>query len=592
MSPDQDRPALTRIKQGIRSFSPRQWRWFLACALLALVATLWLVADVNAYFAQTVSAPGGSLTEGVIGSPRFINPLLAVSDADRDLVALVYSGLMRINPANNQAEPDLAERVEISEDGLTYTFILRDSLRWHDGTVLTANDVAFTITSAQDPLLKSPKRAAWDGVRVEVIDNRTLVLHLKQAYPSLLENATMGLLPKHIWSQLDSESFGLNQFNTESIGSGPYQIREIKKNALGVPEYYDLIPFADFALGQPKIERLRLRFYPSESELVSAYQRGEIEAASMISAANATEIVELGGHIERFPLPRVFGVFFNHNRAPVLARAEVRQALSVAIDREAIISQALLGYGQPASGPLPGIGHDTDENDDEEQTETEAPDRLAQAGEILLAKGWEKNETSGIWELSSGSETIELALVLSTSDTPELKQAAGLIRDTWSALGARTELKIFELGDLNQNVIRPRQYEALFFGEILGRNPDPFAFWHSSQRLDPGLNIALYTNSQVDKILEEARRVSDPGEAQALYERFNELVTSDVPAVFVYSPEFLYIIPGKIRNVVLPTINTAADRFLSIHQWYIKTDRVWPIFANPNNQINKEVKSN
>ncbi len=550
------------------------------------------MADVNAYFSETVAAPGGSLTEGIIGSPRFINPLLAVSDADRDLTALVYSGLMRVNPENNQPEPDLAKRVEISADGLTYTFTLRDNLRWHDGATLTAEDAAFTIQSAQNPLLKSPKRAAWDGVRVEVPDSQTLVLHLKQPYPSLLENATMGLLPKHIWSQLDTESFALNQFNTESIGSGPYQIKNIKKNALGIPEYYDLEPFDDFALGKPKIEKLRLRFYPSELELVNAYEQGEIEAVSMISAASVAELSDLGGIIQRYPLPRIFGVFFNQNRAPVLARLEVRQALEAAIDREEIIKQALLGYGQPALGPLPVInqnlysGESKSSGAEAENTETENEDRITRASEILLAKGWEKNETSGVWELSSKSGTLELAFALSTSDTPELKQAAELIRDTWNALGARVELKVFELGDLNQNVIRPRQYEALFFGEILGRNPDPFAFWHSSQRLDPGLNIALYTNTQVDKILEEARREIDAEQNADSYQRFSELVNADVPAVFIYSPEFIYVVPERVRGVALPTINTAADRFLAIHEWYIRTDRVWPVFSNANNQIN------
>lgn len=561
-----------KIILALRSLSRRQWRLFITLALVGIAGLLWFVGGINQIFSLTVAAPGGNISEGIIGSPRFINPLLAISDADRDLSTLVYSGLMRINE-KNVPEPDLAERVEVSEDGLTYTFTLKDDLTWHDGMPLTTADVEFTIASALNPIIKSIKRASWEGVRIERVDDKIIRFHLKQPYPPFLDNATMGILPKHIWGRLDPEVFALNQFNTEGVGSGPYKVKNIKKDSLGIPEYYDLVPFEDFALGEAKISNLRLFFYPNETELMNAYRRNEITSASLISAESAKALEALGSRVLRSPLPRTFGVFLNQNRAPVFANPEVRKALNLSLDRNMVIAAALSGYGQPVTGPLPNFSSIT------------STSSISEARAILENGGWQFDDTSDAWEKKTKKETLTLSFTLTTSDTPELKSAAEIIRDTWKQLGVKVDLKIFEIGDLNQNVIRPRQYEALFFGEILGRNMDAFAFWHSSQRLDPGLNIALYTNSVTDKILEEVRRSSDQDSISTLYQKFNDTVSSDIPAIFVYAPEFLYLLPNEIKNVTFPTINTAADRFLNIYRWYIKTDRVWPVFANKNNKI-------
>ena len=162
---------------------------------------------------------------------------------------------------------------------------------------------------------------------------------------------------------------------------------------------------------------------------------------------------------------------------------------------------------------------------------------------------------------------------------PELKAAAGIIAEEWRSIGADVDLKIFETGDLNQNVIRPRKYDALFFGEIVGRELDLFAFWHSSQRNDPGLNIALYANITVDKLLEDARTTADYSERLIKYEEFEQEIAEDIPAIFVYSPDFIYIIPKNIKGLELGSVTTPSERFLNIHEWYIETDSVWSFFA-------------
>ena len=200
-----------------------------------------LLWQVNQFFVTEVPISGGSLTEGVVGSPRFLNPLLAISDADRDLVSVLYSGLLKASP-DGSLTPDLAKSFEISKDGRTYSFILKDSVYFHDGTPVTADDVEFTVLKAQDGNIKSPKRANWDSVTVEKVSPTEIHFILKQPYAPFLENTTMGILPKHIWKNASAEEFALSLFNIEPVGSGPYRVTSIGRNSLGIPDSYSLAP--------------------------------------------------------------------------------------------------------------------------------------------------------------------------------------------------------------------------------------------------------------------------------------------------------------------------------------------------------------
>ncbi|MFA6446018.1 MAG: hypothetical protein WCW14_02085, partial [Candidatus Paceibacterota bacterium] len=176
-------------------------------------------------------------------------------------------------------------------------------------------------------------------------------------------------------------------------------------------------------------------------------------------------------------------------------------------------------------------------------------------------------------------EIQKLEFSISTANTPDFKGASEIIKENWTKLGAKIDIKSFDSSSLQQTVIKPRAYDALFFGEILGRELDLFAFWHSSQRLAPGLNIALYTNSLADKALEGTRRITDPEIRLNKYDDFINEITKDVPAVFIYTPDFLYAMNNKVNGVEIGHITTPADRFANIHKWYISTDSVWKIFV-------------
>lgn len=566
-------PKAELLERALKNFSPVEKFLSAIFAILLVFGAASLLYKVNALFLTTIPAKGGELKEGIIGSPRFINPLLSLSDADRDLATLIYSGLLKTT-TDGKLVPDLADRYEISKDGLSYTFHLREGATFHDGAAVTPDDVLFTIQKAQDSALKSPKRASFEGVTVEKIGERDVRITLRQPYAPFLENATLGILPKVLWKEADAEQFPFSPLNLEAIGSGPYKVTKIKRNSSGIPNYIELSSFKDYALGKPYIDRIIVRFYQNEKDLLDGFANKEIESVNTITPKAAKSLEAKGYRIEHAPLPRVFAIFFNQNQAALFTEKAVRQALDLSTDKMAIVDNVLYGYGVPIDDPIPPLLITSTKD---EATSTLA--RLAEANALLDKAKWIRNPSTGIRERVKGKETKRLSFSLVTSDVPELRESAELLKEMWGKIGAEVRLQIFESGDLNQNVIRPRKFDSLLFGEIVGRDLDLFAFWHSSQRNDPGLNIAMYTSAKVDKLLEEARTTTN-GEKRIIdYTNAVAAIRADAPAVFLYSPEFIYVLPEKIRGFTFSRTTTPSERFLDVQNWYINTEKVWSVFT-------------
>jgi len=563
--------ALSKAGQGLFMF---------LTAVLMLSAAA-LVYQLNDRLIVAIPGYGGGLTEGVVGSPRFINPLLAVSDADRDLSTLVYSGLLRATQEGEYVS-DLAESYQVSPNGLEYTFTLRTDATFHDGTPVTADDVLFTVNKTQDPLIKSPARANWSGVLTEALDQHTIRFTLKSAYAPFVQNATLGILPKHLWQEVSSEEFPFSDLNTSPIGSGPFKVSDIARTASGIPSAYALSAFGGYTLGKPYFSYINLKFFQSEAALAQALSSGIVEAASGLSPEVLPPSSEVS--VLRAPLNRVFGVFFNQNQSEVLRDLDTRRALESSIDRDTLVSLVLQGFGTPLSGPIPPdiLPGNTAATDTAPTAVATSSDRAFAAKKALIAKGW-KESADGTLSKTTGkgasAKTVTFAFSLSTGNVPELRAAAEYLRQEWTKAGAAVEVKIFDQGDLSQNVIRPRKYDALLFGEVVGRELDLFAFWHSSQRNDPGLNVALYANATADRVLEQLRGTSDDQERLKLYNQFVAELRKDIPAVFLYAPDFVYSIPKDIIGIKLGFIETPSDRFLSVSSWHRETDYVWPLFG-------------
>jgi peptide/nickel transport system substrate-binding protein len=570
---------LRRVELLLTVFSPGERLLLYILTIAICISTLALLAGANEAVSVSVPAAGGAIVEGEVGPARFINPLLTSSQADEDITELVYSGLMRTLPSGDIV-PDLASSYTVSPDGTTYTFAIRPDATFQDGTPVTATDVVFTIQSAQDPALKSVHRADWDGVAVSAPDARTVVFTLPHAYAPFLENTTLGILPAHLWKGIAPEEFAYSPLNTHPIGSGPYAVSDVVTDNTGSATRYELTPFAHFALGAPYLKKITFLFYPNDAAIVKALNARQIDAVAGISASDLANVKRTDLDIMRVPLPRTFGVFFNQSHATVLADTSVRSALDAAIDKNLLVNEVLGGNGFPLNSPIPpgvmqtaavssGISHASSS-----VAYTDAS--IASAKSQLSAGGWSFDDASGTWK---NSKKQELSFSLATADSPELVATANALADAWRAAGVRVTVQIYPLSELNESVIRPRQYDAILFGEVVGRELDLFAFWHSSQRNDPGLNLALYASSQADTLLSQARATTDEKTREKLYSQFATLIEKDKPAVFLFAPEFIYAVPKGVHGIELGALTTPAERFLNVYGWYTDTERVWNIFA-------------
>lgn len=578
---------LSGLEEALRRFTPGERLALYLLATLLSLSTLVMLATVNAAVSVVVPSQGGALVEGETGPARFINPLLSLSQADQDLTALVYSGLMRALP-DGSVVPDLAQSYTISPDGRTYTFKLRPDASFHDGSKVTAADVLYTIAQAQDPAINSPRRADWTGVIVSSPDPSTVVFTLPHAYAPFIENTTLGILPEHLWRKISAEEFPFGPLNTHPIGSGPYKISKVITDPTGSASRYDLAPFSRFTLGEPYLSRISFVFFASEDDMMQALNAGKIDVVAGISAHDLAQIKRNDLSVAEVALPRAFGVFFNQSHDPVLADPSVRAALDAAVDKNAIVSASLSGRGSVLQGPIPpGLLSNTPPAIPEPLRTAAAPansprptaaQNAANARAILQNGGWVFDQASGQW--SKNKKPLAFALV--TADQPELVATAKALAADWKAVGISVPVQVYPIAQLNTNVIRPRSYDALLFGEVVGPELDLYAFWHSSQRSDPGLNLALYANSKTDALLSQARATTEKKTRDALYEQFAAALVKDRPAIFLYAPDFLYAVPSDIHGIALGALTAPSDRFANVYQWYTETEYVWSVFAPKN----------
>ena len=245
---------------------PASDRFLLRLLFFVIVGSLiFTLFHFNSENSSVTATRGGTLTEAVLGTPRFVNPVLANTRADQDVTSLVYSGLMTIDASGNLT-PDVARDITVSEDGLTYSIQLHENVRFHDGEQLTAEDVIFTIQLAQDPDLKSPIRGNWSGVTLEKIGDFELNIILEEPYAPFMENFTLGIMPAHLWSPLPVEQLPFSQLNTEPIGTGPYMVENASRDASGVITEYQLVAYGSES-DQPNIQTFYFTFHDQESDM-------------------------------------------------------------------------------------------------------------------------------------------------------------------------------------------------------------------------------------------------------------------------------------------------------------------------------------
>jgi peptide/nickel transport system substrate-binding protein len=577
---------------------------------------------------EKVPVAGGEYTEGVIGSPRYINPLYnSINDVDRDLSELIYSSLYKYNNEGRLVK-DIVTEFEVNESATEYVLKLRDDVKWHNGEDLTAEDVVFTFKAIKNPSYSSPTRTSFSGVEAEAVNEHSVKFELSQPYAPFKELLTFGILPKDLWGQIPPSSANLAELNLKPIGSGPFEFNTLTKDKSGNIISYELTANDSYYGDKPYIEDIKFDFFVNSTEAVNALNRNEVDGINELSPSFEGELASRDSlQFHDLKTVKINSVFFNQDNNPALEKKDIRRALAYAIDRKEIVNEVFAGYAEPVHSPVPRSSyayeseveryeHDANkakklleeaeweelEISEEEISELEAKksrieERLKEEQENKEAtKEGEDTEEENKEEESDENEEVEeltarekaklqlgvgswlqkdedkyLSLELSVIDEDQNRKAAEKIKEHWEDIGVKTAVKVVPAEDFRSTIVTADEFEAVFHAQTVDDESDIYAFWHSSQTGGNGLNIAGYENEEVDESLKQARTVLDREERAQNYKEAQRIITKDLPAIFVYSPDHLYVQSNKVKGYDVANIRSSQNRFSNISDWYIKT---------------------
>ncbi|MHB1354781.1 MAG: ABC transporter substrate-binding protein [Anaerolineae bacterium] len=534
--------------------------------VIAIVAIAVFLAAMGfvAYNVTTVQVAdfGGVYIEGVVGNPSAINPILSqVNALDQDLVALIFNGLTRVNE-RGEIIADLAERWEISPDGTTYTFYLRPDVLWHDGAPFTAADVVFTLNAIQSPGYQGMAYLSemWRSVTVEQVDTYTVRFRLREPYALFLEYTTIGILPVHLLGNVQIASLANAKFNAEPIGTGPFKVAEVSARKIALVynrEYYRTRPYLD---------RLEFVFYPNDEAVFEARKRGEVAGIGRVLPDNLSSVrKDKTLDLYSAPLSGYNIIFLNLDKAIFQDRA-VRQAIMWAIDRQKLVDDVLGGQGIVVNSPilpnswafnstLAGYTYD-----------------VVKAKAILADAGWTDENEDRI--LEKGALTLEFTLA-TNEDDPVRVALIHAIADQLARVGIKVTPQTAPWETLVGEMLRRRRYDAVLGGwQNLPADPDPYAYWHSSQATEDGLNFPNYIDKEMDTLLETARSTQDVAVRIDLYHRFQQIFIYDVPSIILYQPVYNYAVDAKVQGVQIGSMYSSSDRFRTLTDWYMVTQRM------------------
>lgn len=469
-----------------------------------------------------VAAYGGTWHEGVVGQPMFINPVISSNETDHDISKLVFDDLEGLSESI-KPDPLLKE----------WTIRLKEGLKWSDGAKITSDDVIFTFDTITNPESRSPFSASFDGARVERVSELEIKFILPSSYV-FFEKTLKGLnvIPKHIFGGIPPANFGLSSYAREPIGSGPYKFNSYKKEKDGFISEYVLVSNKNYHGKAPYIKEFTFNFYTDETRLIKAFNNGDIDGFPVSDPALLSEISVIKT-VYPIKSARYYAVFLNSGLVPQFRDLSLRSLMSSLVPRNEIVNGIFKGFATPAFGPFK---------------------------ESVAATA------------SAANSLSELEFRLTVPDIPPLSDMALKLEESWENGGASVNISSLRSADIQES-IRNRDYEALLFGNILNVPDDLYSFWHSSKRFYPGLNLALFNNREADSIMEDIRSEADSEVRDVLLQRLSSVITNNIGAIFIVSPDYLYVASPRLKGFAAETATTSSDRLNDVESWYINTNR-------------------
>jgi len=543
-----------------KSFSKKEKLLFVVSLLAFFLSFVFWTANIFSQRTVLAAVSGGEYTEGIVGQPSFINPVLSLpSGADSDINELIFSRLS-----------DLSDSVKMSENGKVWNIRLKADIFWDDKQPITSRDIDFTIKKIQNSDTQSPLESMWRGAQTEIISKLEMKVALSKPYfffDETLKN--LMIIPAHLFAETPAANIKISDYNLEPTGNGPFKFQSFKKEKSGFISEYKFVRNEAYFGKKPYIESMVFKFYKNEDELISAFNSGEISGFGGVSAKNLKKI-SINSKIFSLMMPRYYALFFNSYAQKNLAGENVRIALDYATDKKKIIDEVFNGDAIVADGPVV-LGM----NGYSQKVSFESVFSPEKAASILDADGWRVGEDGVRWKTVK-KETSRLEFNLISPKVQFLEDAANIIASDWARIGVKLNVLAKSSEEIDE-IIKTRNYEIIIFGNSFTsyNNPDLSSFWYSSQKFYPGLNLSLYENKSVDNLIEISRETMNDSKRQSALSSLQSLIVGDQPAVFLFSPDYTYISKPQLEGFEETEINSASGRFKNIENWYIKTARVF-----------------
>ncbi len=507
---------------------------------------------------------GGTYTEALTGDFLRLNPMLDhFNQVDRDIDRLLFSSLIRFDSFGLPVG-DLAENWNVSADGTVFTINLRLDAVWHDGTPLTSQDVIYTVSLLQggSNLIPEDLRDFWSQITVHAISDSTLEFALPVAYAPFLDYLSFQILPAHILGNLGMDELVDHAFNLSPVGSGPYRFDSLQTEN-GSITGVNLVASEFYFEGRPFIDEIHFRYYPDELAALQAYQAGEVDGLSQVSAEILPTVLNQTGlnlYSSRQPVLSIVFLNLRSADASILQQVDFRKALMAGVNRQAIIDNVLSGQAVLAQGPImPGNWAYYED----QSAYRFDPDGARQT---LAALGLSQDANGRF--LSEGA-LVELSLLV--QDDSQHVGIGQMLQQNWENIGITVNLESLPYDQLVA-ALEGRNYEMALVDIDLSDtpDPDPYQFWAESQT-ETGQNYSQWTNATASTYLEQARQTPTYDIRKRLYRNFQVLFDEELPSLPLFSPVYNYAVKDSVSNLVFGPIYNPADRFNYVEDWYILT---------------------
>ncbi|MFO0764726.1 MAG: ABC transporter substrate-binding protein [Patescibacteria group bacterium] len=549
-----------------RVLTGQEKRVFWIAVILVLVSGGLLASEIVRTNMTASPAVGGTYVEALVGSPKLINPLFApANDVDRDLSSLIFSGLFRVGPDLSPL-PDLAESYQWLDNGKTLQVAIRKDARFHDGEPVDADDVIFTVAAAKNPSWRSPVGAILKDVQTVRVDDYTVQFQLPEARPSFLLDLTFGILPEHLWNDIQDTNAQLADLNTRPIGSGPYRVTAFTRDGKGAILHYDLERFDAYYGIKPNIQHLRFRFYPDRKTAADALKQQQVNGLAFLPWGDAKSLIAGAVLTVQVQLPQETVVFFN-TKDNLLKEPKLREALMKAI-QPTDIQGLLQAPSALVNGPYPFI---------ENTSSTQKPD-LEAARKALDELGWKLQEGASVRTMKgsgASSTPTELDIHVRVPEQPDLIKVAEALQRFWSLAGAKVEIETGDADQLLRETVANRNHQIYITNILLSPNQDMKPFWSSAAAAGTGLNFSNLADRDVDAALAAIDQATSTEAIASARQTFMNKVQSKFAAYFLLRPSYAYAISTDVKGVTNEGISRPSDRFQSIQEWYINTHWTW-----------------